>query len=121
MLATGAIVVGGVVWEVGSWTYNKVQDFFESRDEQKKYDKAKKDGNETDTHTVTDGSKLPAKGAPNSSQDRVKNGKVLERRYYDSKGNADLDIHYHDHGNPKNHPKVPHRHDWSNGSPGKWY
>lgn len=32
---------------------------------------------------------------------------------YDENGNADLDIDYTNHGNPKQHSKVPHRHDWT--------
>ena len=122
LTATGAIIVAGVLYKTGSWMYNKVQDFFASLNEQKKYEKAKEAGEETDNHAVTDGSKLPSKGAPNSSQDKIdNNGKVLERRYYDKNVNADLDIHNHDNGNPKQHPKVPHRHNWENRSPGKWY
>lgn len=29
-----------------------------------------------------------------------------------SNGNADFDIDYTDHGNEKEHPKVPHKHKW---------
>ena len=56
-------------------------------------------------------------GTPRTSKDRNAdgswNGKVITRRYYDKNGNADLDIDYTNHGNPKTHPKVPHRHDWN--------
>lgn len=41
--------------------------------------------------------------------------------YRDSSGKSYLDIHYTNHGNPKKHPKVPHRHSWKNGSPGDGY
>nr|WP_280521334.1 RHS repeat-associated core domain-containing protein [Paenibacillus mangrovi] len=62
---------------------------------------------------VTD-NKLPAKNQkPYSYMDRVdSNNKLIQRRFYDSKGNAKRDIDYTDHGNPKEHPKVPHTHVW---------
>ena len=36
--------------------------------------------------------------------------------FYDKNGRAQKDIDYTDHGNPKEHPQVPHEHkwDWSN-------
>jgi hypothetical protein len=50
---------------------------------------------------------------PNSSMDRVdENGNLIQRRYYDENGNAKKDTDFTDHGNPKEHPKVPHEHDW---------
>lgn len=59
---------------------------------------------------------------PYSSNDNYdKDGKLKERRYFDKNGKPDMDIHYTDHGNPKKHPKVPHRHDWKNGRPGDGY
>ena len=39
-------------------------------------------------------------------------GKKIRDRYYDKKGRAKKDIDYTDHGNPKDHPKVPHEHFW---------
>lgn len=44
-----------------------------------------------------------------------RSGKKIRDRYYDKKGRAKKDIDYTDHGNPKDHPKVPHEHfcDWS--------
>lgn len=41
---------------------------------------------------------------------------------YDKNGHAQKDIDYTDHGNPKEHPKVPHEHkwDWSNPNKPKW-
>lgn len=56
---------------------------------------------------------LPVDGAPRlSSKDLVKDGELVQRRYYDHKGKAEVDIDYNDHGNPKQHPMVPYRHDW---------
>lgn len=57
-----------------------------------------------DLHTV------PAHGTPNSVSKNYKDGKLDSERYYDSHGNAYLDIDYTDHGNPKTHPNVPHEH-----------
>ncbi|MDR6227558.1 hypothetical protein JOE21_003581 [Desmospora profundinema] len=79
----------------------------------------KKEGKKTDKHStytkdqLKDG-KLPTKSRKYSSHDLLNSkGKVKQRRYYDGKGRADMDIDYTDHGNPKQHPKVPHRHDWT--------
>lgn len=41
-----------------------------------------------------------------------KDGYVLTERYYNSKGQAYLDIDYTNHKNPKAHPYVPHIHRW---------
>lgn len=46
------------------------------------------------------------------SKDLYKDNKLVQRRYYDKDGKADEDIDYTNHGNPKQHPKVPHRHKW---------
>lgn len=120
--ATGVILVGGTVIAAGTWIYNTIQAFFA----EKAYKEHKKNGTKTDGHTVdSNPSKLPTKGTPRTSRDRTAdgtwNGKVVQRRYYDKDGNADLDIDYTDHGNPKAHPKVPHRHDWVNGARGPGY
>ncbi len=85
----------------------------EAKDIEKDYEKAKEDGKETDNHSETTDSSLPTKNQePFSSKDKVRDGKVIQRRYYDKEGRADLDIDYTNHGNPVEHPKVPHRHDW---------
>jgi len=41
------------------------------------------------------------------------------RRFFDNKGNVTKDIDFTNHGNPKNHPDVPHEHfwDWKDGNP----
>lgn len=59
---------------------------------------------------------LPLKSKPNSKKTLYKNGKKIRDRYYDERGYAEKDIDYTNHGNPKEHPKVPHEHkwDWSN-------
>ncbi|MGE8207834.1 hypothetical protein ACQKP0_25550 [Heyndrickxia sp. NPDC080065] len=51
-------------------------------------------------------------GPPNSVFDNYKDGKLDSRRYYGPTGKPRLDIDFSDHGNPKNHPVVPHAHDW---------
>ena len=62
-------------------------------------------------------SKIPTTHTPNSIIRRVDNyGKLISERIFGPDGRAVKDIHYTDHGNPKQHPKVPHEHiwDWSN-------
>ena len=59
-------------------------------------------------------------GEPNTSVDILDaNGNVKTRRWYDSDGKAYRDVDMSDHGNPKEHPEVPHEHTWeySNGKP----
>lgn len=116
LTVTGAVVIGGVTIKAGSWLYNKVAAYFTAR----AYGKAKKNGTKTKDHSTTS-SGLSRHGDSYSSKDRVKNGKVIQRRYYDKNGNADMDIDYTNHGNPKKHPKVPHRHDWKKGKRGSGY
>lgn len=53
---------------------------------------------------------LPVKGTPNSSIDLIANGQLKQRRYYDEKGNAKIDIDYF-HGDDGTHV-FPHRHTW---------
>ena len=62
---------------------------------------------------------LSLQGASNSVTQNYKDGKLNSERYYDSNGNAYLDIDYSNHGNPKMHPKVPHQHKitYINGEP----
>ncbi|SFS52502.1 hypothetical protein [Marininema halotolerans] len=76
------------------------------------YEEAKKKGKKADTNTRNTSTKTT--GKPYSSRDieNKKSGKVVTRRYFDGDGRADLDIDYNNHGNPKKHPKVPHRHNW---------
>lgn len=54
--------------------------------------------------------KMPIKSEPNSVTKKYSNGKLLTERYYDENGNPYLDIDYTNHGNPKTHPNVPHKH-----------
>ncbi len=58
------------------------------------------------------GKSLPVKGKKNSKATLYKNGKKVQERTYDSEGRAQKDIDYTDHGNPTNHPDVPHEHNW---------
>lgn len=92
------------------------------------YEKAKEEGTPAPVHEkVRDKRSLPVDGAPPwSSKDLVNDGELVQRRYYDKDGKVELDIDYNDHGNPKEHPKVPHRHDWhwppvGPPSRGPWY
>ena len=119
--AAGVILLGGAVIAAGTWIYNTVEAFFA----EKAYKEHKENGTKTEGHSVTNKKSLPMTGTPRTSQDKTAdgtwNGKVLQRRYYDKNGNADLDIDYTDHGNPKDHPKVPHRHDWNGTTRGPAY
>jgi len=79
------------------------------------YNLAKEQGTESPWghSTQTSGNSLPVSGEGGyTSKDLVKDGQLVQRRYYDGEGKADMDIDYTDHGNPGQHPKVPHRHDW---------
>ena len=46
-------------------------------------------------------------------------GNIKTRRWYDPEGKAYRDVDMSDHGNPKEHPEVPHEHTWeyNNGKP----
>ncbi|MDO4940763.1 MAG: hypothetical protein Q4E33_03625 [Erysipelotrichaceae bacterium] len=62
--------------------------------------------------TITKDKKIPMTAKSNSVKTKLGDGgKILQERYYDSKGKAYLDIDYTNHGNPKMHPNVPHEHD----------
>ncbi|MCR1952865.1 hypothetical protein NSA50_17835 [Clostridium sp. DSM 100503] len=63
-------------------------------------------------------SKLPVVDKPNSTKERVKDGKVVQRRHYGSDGKARVDEDFSDHGTPHLHSN-PHYHtwDWSSGYP----
>lgn len=50
--------------------------------------------------------------APNTVFDNYKDGKLESRRYYGHTGKPRLDIDMTSHGNPKQHPVVPHYHGW---------
>lgn len=51
--------------------------------------------------------------------DNYRDGKIVQRRYYGKTGKPRLDIDMTDHGNPKEHPVVPHYHGWNELQNGK--
>ena len=55
---------------------------------------------------------IPYQGNPNSVFDNYKDGVLQRRRYYGNDGRPRLDIDMTDHGNSKEHPVVPHYHNW---------
>lgn len=55
---------------------------------------------------------IPYKGIPNSVFDNYKDGVLQRRRYYGNDGRPRLDIDMTNHGNSKEHPVVPHYHNW---------
>jgi hypothetical protein len=57
---------------------------------------------------------VPTKSEPNSVIKRLNSvGNTIMERYFDSNGLAKYDMDFTNHGNPKTHPKIPHRHDWT--------
>jgi hypothetical protein len=60
-------------------------------------------------------------GSENSTIDIIdrETGEPLTRRWFDSNGRATRDVDFTDHGNPANHPEVPHEHIWEYGPDGK--
>ena len=94
-LYTTFMLIWGIKVSVTSWLYKKATDFiFKSQS-------------------------LTMKGPISGSIDKKdKNGKTVQRRYYDKNGNPIKDVDYTNHGNPKAHPNVPHVHDLKNGKRG---
>ena len=73
-------------------------------------------------YTVRSGNyhSLPLKSKPHSVMQKIdKRGNLITERYFDINGRSEYDIDYTDHGNPKSHSKVPHRHDWDWSDPAK--
>lgn len=66
--------------------------------------------NVSSVNQLSDPHSVSMQGEKNSSTQIYRKGKMVSERYYNSKGNAYLDIDYTDHGNPKMHPDVPHEH-----------
>ena len=56
------------------------------------------------------GQKVPNTSKPNSVAQKKDGDKLITERYYNEKGEPYLDIDYTNHGNPKAHPIVPHKH-----------
>lgn len=56
--------------------------------------------------------KIPFTGKPNSVFDNYLDGQLIRRRYYGRTGKPRLDIDMTNHGNPRQHPVVPHQHCW---------
>jgi hypothetical protein len=76
------------------------------------YDEAKTKGEPVPgKHSTTTDRRLPGQGEALSSKDRIKDGKVVQRRYYGPDGKADQDIDYEDHRTPEVH-SIPHKHVW---------
>lgn len=59
-----------------------------------------------------EGHKTPSNSKPNSVYDLKQDNTVVRRRFYGKTGKPRLDIDLTDHGNPKQHTVVPHRHGW---------
>ncbi len=95
-------------------------DSYKEAMDEEKYQIRKRAGMEQDDHTEGSSGNSNLSGNPRSSKDlENREGETKTRRYYDNTGKADEDIDYTNHGYPKTHSKVPHRHkwDWSKGYP----
>lgn len=67
---------------------------------------------QTTNHTIS------ITGVPNSVCQKIDDkGNLIKERFYDSNGNPIVDIDYTNHGNPKKHPNVPHKHLWDCSDP----
>ena len=60
---------------------------------------------------------VPYRGDPGS---HVVSPDGTKERVYGPNGLPQKDRHHTDHGNPKEHPNVPHDHDWGQTGEGKW-
>ena len=76
------------------------------------YTDAKWQKNALKKRNVGETHSIPYKGIPNSVFDNYKDGVLQRRRYYGNDGRPRLDIDMTDHGNSKEHPTVPHYHNW---------
>lgn len=129
LLVTAVIVVGGIVYEAGSWTYDTFIEWAEANEvevpenktEEEAYEDAKRKGEKVpDRHRDT--TKHKSKGErekldldsdePYSSEDLYnEEGELIQRRYRDKNGKADEDIDFK-HGDSHYNHKFPHRHKW---------
>lgn len=64
------------------------------------------------TFICFEGTSIGSIGVPNSVAKKIVNGYIVTERYYNSYGEAYLDIDYTCHGNLHTHPYVPHIHRW---------
>ena len=69
-------------------------------------------GKVTKTFVSQKGVSISKYGNPNSVVKKIIDGYVVTERYYNSRGEAYLDIDYTCHKNPDAHPYVPHIHRW---------
>lgn len=83
--------------------------------------KSKLVGNVNQTYIANKGVSIPKTGTPNSVSKKVIAGYVVTERYYNSNGEAYLDIDYTCHGSPDSHPYVPHIHRWTRNEQGELY
>lgn len=67
--------------------------------------------------TYSSANDVPFRGTPGST---AKSPDGTKERVYGPNGLPSRDRHYTDHGNPKQHPYVPHDHDWGYNEDGKW-
>lgn len=72
-----------------------------------------------ENHSSGEQHSSPFENQPNSVYDNYKNGNLIQRRYYGKTGKPRLDIDMTNHGNPKEHPVVPHYHNWNEIGEGK--
>lgn len=56
---------------------------------------------------------IPVKARPNSVSARYVEDKVVQYRLYNNEGHVLVDFDLTNHGNPKHHKVVPHKHEWN--------
>ena len=57
--------------------------------------------------------KISVKARPNSVSARYVEDKVVQYRLYNNEGHVLVDFDLTNHGNPKHHKVVPHKHEWN--------
>ena len=70
-----------------------------------------------ENNTAYSSGDVPYKGTPGS---HVISPDGTKERIYGENGLPAKDRHHTNHGNPKEHPDVPHDHDWGYNEQGKW-
>ena len=63
----------------------------------------------TTINNIGESHSLPIRSIPNSVSQKMRNGKLYEERFYNSKGEPYLDIDYSNHNSPSKHTN-PHQH-----------
>jgi RHS repeat-associated protein len=113
----GEIIATVVTVGVGGWIiYEGVKELLTAKDDTTVDDNT---GDTTsDEPKIVDKQPNPRNGPSNTTTRTVdENGNPIQDRKFGPDGKATEDIDYTNHGNPKNHPNVPHKHKWDWNNP----